>query len=101
MAKPNKLTPGDRVAYAAKFLRDTCQHTGSAPQRRGTFVAYWSSNPTFARVHWDDFEALAAAGAGQYADPEWVEDCRAHGQIVHAGNIARVGSPRFALADMR
>jgi hypothetical protein len=39
VAKPNKLTPGDRVAYAAKFLKNTGQFTGSAPQR--------------AMTHWD------------------------------------------------
>lgn len=99
-AKPSKLTPGDRVAYAAKFLRNTAQFTGAAPQRRGTFVAYWGSDTQFARVKWDDFEAMAATGAGQYGDIEYVEDSRQHGQLVHLNNIAKVGSPRFALNDL-
>ena len=102
MSKPNKLNPGDRIAYAAKFLRDTGQFTGPSPQRRGTFVAYYrgESNSGFARVKWDDFEALAANGQGQYGDQEYVDDSRQFGQMVHINNIAKVGSPRFALNNL-
>lgn len=97
MAKPSKLNPGDRVAYAAKFLRNTCQHTGAAPMRRGTFVSYWSANPDFARVKWDDFDhARAAHQNGE----DYADDARDNGQLVHAANIARVGSARFALNDL-
>ena len=99
MAKPNKLEPGDRVAYAAKFLRDTGQFTGAAPQRRGTFVSYDTSSPGFARVKWDDFEDNAAYYDAQYGD-DYTADARAHGQMVHANNIAKVGSPQFALNDL-
>jgi hypothetical protein len=91
-----QLLHGDRVAYAAKFLRNTCQQTGAAPQRRGTFVSYYAADPQFARIKWDDFEANAAYYAHQYGD-DYVADARQHGQCVHAGNIAKVGSARFAL----
>lgn len=99
MPKANKLTQGDRVAYAAKFLRNTAQFTGAAPQRRGTFVSYWTSNPDFARIKWDDFEANAAYHAEQNGE-DYVEDAREHGQLVHAQNVAKVGSPRFASNDL-
>jgi hypothetical protein len=91
MVKPNKLQPGDRVAYAVKFLRNTCQYTGDAPRRRGTFVAYWDADPRFARVKWDDFDA--AYQAKQHGQ-DYADDALAHGQLVHADNIAKVGSPR-------
>jgi hypothetical protein len=97
MAKPNKLTPGDRVAYAAKFLRNTGQFTGAAPKRRGTFVSYWNADPQFARVKWDDFDAAYHA---EQNGQDYVDDAIAHGQLVHANNIAKVGSPRFALNDL-
>jgi hypothetical protein len=100
MTKPNKLCAGDRIAYAAKFLKNTAQFTGAAPQRRGTFVGYWPRDPQFARVKWDDFEECCAQGGGQYGDTEWTADAREHGAIVHANNIAKVGSPRFALNCM-
>jgi hypothetical protein len=97
MAKPNKLQAGDTVAYAAKFLRNTCQHTGSAPQRRGTFISYWQSNPDFARVKWSDFDFDYQAR--QHGE-DYAQDAQEHGQLVLAVNIAKVGSPRFALNDM-
>ena len=99
MAKPNRLESGDRVAYAAKFLRNTGQFTGGAPQRRGTFVSYDRVSPDFARVKWDDFEANAACYAELYGD-DYVADARESGQMVHANNIAKIGSPRVALNDM-
>ncbi len=103
MAKSSKLEPGDRVAYAAKFLKNTGQFTGSGPQRRGTFVGYWNHGarhvPETARVRWDDFEANAAYLAQQNGE-DYVADAREHGQCVLACNIAKVGSPRFALNDL-
>lgn len=95
MAKSTPV-PGDTVAYAARFLRDTCQHTGDAPRRRGTFVKFWEADPQFARVKWHDFEANAAYYAQQYGD-DYVADAREHGQLVHGKNIAVVGSAKFAL----
>lgn len=88
--------PGDRVAYAAAFLKNTGQFTGSGPQRRGTFVKIWESNPDFGRVKWDDFEANAPALALHWGE-DYVADAREHGQLVHIKNIAKVGSARFAL----
>lgn len=97
MAKPPQLTPGDRVAYAAKFLKNTGQFTGAGPQRRGTFVAYWDKDPNVTRVKWDDFDF--ACLAKQYGE-DYAEDAQAHGQCVQAANIAKIGSPRFALNDL-
>ena len=97
MAKINRLEPGDRVAYAAKFLKNTGQFTGAGGQRRGTFVKYWDKDPQFARVRWDDFDA--AWLAEQYGE-DYAVDAQEHGQCVHADNIAKVGSPRFACNDL-
>lgn len=94
-----KLSQGDRVAYAAKFLRNTAQFTGSAPQRRGTMVKFWEADEKFARVKWDDFELNAPGYARQYGE-DYVADAREHGQLVLAVNIAKVGSPRFASNDL-
>ncbi|WP_316207447.1 hypothetical protein [Bradyrhizobium sp. SZCCHNR3118] len=94
---PN-LQPGDRVAYAAAFLKNTGQHTGDAPQRRGTFVKAWDSN--FVRVKWDDFEQNAARLTELWG-ADYVADAREHGQLVHVKNIAKVGSPAFALTCVR
>lgn len=95
----NQLQPGDRIAYAAKFLRNTGQHTGGAGARRGTYVGPDAHTPNFARVRWDDFEARADDLARQWGD-DYAADARANGQMVHADNIARVGSPRFASSDI-
>lgn len=92
---------GDRVGYAAKFLRNAGMFTGAAPQRRGVVVNGADPiSPDFVRVAWDDFEALAAEAKGQYADTEYVEDGRKYGQLVHRNNIAKVGSPRFISNDL-
>jgi len=100
MAKQT-LKAGDVVAYAAKFLRSTGQFTGAAPARRGVYVGPEPSMPTtYCRVRWDDIEAVIASGAGQYADPEYVDDARRNGSLVHVNNIAKVGSARFALNDL-
>ncbi|WP_316196630.1 hypothetical protein [Bradyrhizobium sp. SZCCHNS3053] len=95
-----KLQTGDRVAYSAAFLKNTAQHTGFAPQRRGTFVKLWESNPDFARVKWDDFEASVPQLIRSY-DADYVADAREHGQLVHIKNVAKVGSAAFALTCAR
>lgn len=92
------LTSGDRVAYAASFLRNTGQFTGSGPQRRGTFVK--AQDEYFARVKWDDFEERAPALAEQWGQ-DYVDEARENGQLVHINNIAKVGSARFALTCAR
>lgn len=89
---------GDRVAYAAKFLRSISAFTGGAPQRRGTYLGD-DPTPSYGRVRWDDFEACAARLATQWGE-DYVEDARQHGQLVHKTNVARVGSPRFASNDL-
>ena len=100
----NKLEPGDRVAYAAKFLKDTGQFSGHSPKRRGTFVKYCTQRDAdtrgYCRVMWDDFEACAPALAVQWGD-DYVADIREHGgTMIFSGNVAKVGSPRFALNDL-
>lgn len=99
-----KIAPpatGDRVAYAAKFLRDTGQFSGSAPQRRGTFLGlYAPMRETYGLVRWDDQEARIAAGAGQFAEADYCEHVLAHGELVALSNIAKVGSARFACNDI-
>lgn len=99
MTKPNKLEPGDRVAYAAKFLKNIGAFTGEMPRRRGMFVKYWDKDPQFARVRWDDFEDNRAELAKRYGE-DYAADAAEHGQCVLAANIAKVGSPRFALNAM-
>ena len=100
MAKTTFKT-GDRIAYAAKFLRDTGQYTGNASQRRGTYLGDYSHMPaTHGCVRWDDMEEMISMGKGQYADPEYVAEIRKHGQCVGKVSIARVGSSRFALNDL-
>ncbi len=103
MAKPSKLIAGDRIAYAAKFLRNTGQFTGPSGARRGIFVSYATyggHTDNYARVHWDDEAALIASGEGQYGEQDYCDDVRINGSLVHAGNIAKVGSSRFALNDL-
>lgn len=56
----NDLTPGDIVAFAAKFLRDTCQHTGDAPLRRGVYIGPDATLAGYVRVRWDDQEQRIA-----------------------------------------
>jgi len=94
------LNPGDRIAYAAKFLKNTGQQVGPAGSRRGTFLrADDGFAPGYARVRWDDFEASAATLADLYG-ADYVDDARANGQVVHSTAIARVGSARFACNDL-
>jgi len=100
MARLPKLERGDRIAYAARFLRDTGLFTGGAGERRGTFLAYDDAfSPGYARVTWDDFEARADSLADRYG-ADYVDDARANGQTVFGGNIAKVGSARFACNDI-
>ena len=100
MSKKQTLSPGDRIAYAAAFLKNTRQHTGAAPQRRGTFVRYDVGSPDFARVHWDDEGEMIAHRIGDFVEQDYCDEIRANGSMVHAKNIAKVGSGRFALTCM-
>lgn len=93
-----KIQSGDRIAYSAKFLRDTCQHTGNAPKRRGEYLGVYDAMPDqYSRVKWDDMEALIASGQGQYADLEYCEEIRRRGQIVSNTAICKVNSAKFSL----
>lgn len=94
--KTHKFVPGDRVAYAASFLRNAGIHTGNVPQRRGTFLGYFKgAEKTHGRVRWDDIESVIAAGEHQYADADYVADIRENGSLVGLSAIAKVGSARF------
>ena len=93
-----KLQPGDRIAYAAKFLKSTGQLTGGAPMRRGTFIAM--QDEAYARVHWDDTPQRIADKQGDFAEADYRDEISRNGSMVHAGNIAKVGSARFALNDL-
>lgn len=98
MAKKITLQAGDRIAYAASFLKNTGQFANGSGERRGTFVSvepqYFAGGASHGRVRWDDFEALVARGTGQYGDLEWVQDCRDRGQLIALSAIAKVGSVR-------
>jgi hypothetical protein len=48
---------------------------------------------------WDDFEQNVPYYTKQY-NTDYVDDARQNGQLVCAANIAKVGSPRFALNDL-
>lgn len=56
--KRREIQPGDRVKYAAKFLRSICCHTGPACFVTGTVTAIRQyggrSGVTAATVAWDD-----------------------------------------------
>ena len=88
---------GETIAYTAKFLKNTGQFTGGAGKRRGVFRSLWDKDPKFARVHWHDadYTCLAEQWGQDYAD-----DAKAHGQLVLAVNICRVGSAKFEHNDL-
>lgn len=92
------MQAGDRVAYSAAFLKSTGQFTGSAPQRRGTYVGPAPGpEKTHSRVRWDSFDfAHAARQNGE----DYAEHVREHGELAATKNIAKVGSARFALNDL-
>lgn len=86
------------IAYSAKFLRNTSQHTGGASMRRGTFVGM--QDATYARVRWDDTPQRIAERQGDFIEADYCAEIGQNGSPVHAGNIAKVGSARFALNDL-
>ena len=86
--------PGDRVAYAAAFLKNTGQRSGQAPFMRGTYIGDDPTLPRFGRVRWDN------ENAEQYAEADYRAEIKAHGELVLIANIAVVGSARFALNDL-
>lgn len=97
----SKLSPGDRIAYSASFLKCTGQFSGPAPQRRGTYLGTYAPLPkSHGRVRWDDQEERIAAKAGQFAEADYCAHVRAEGELVALSAIAKVGSARFALNDL-
>ncbi len=93
MRKETTLKAGDRIAYAAAFLKAIGADYNLA-QRRGTFVGF--EGPIFGRVHWDDEDARIAAREGQYAEQDYCDDVRERGSLVGLKSICRVGTARFA-----
>ena len=89
------LKPGDRIAYTAKFLNNTAQHTGAAPERRGTYVGPYAGLSSHSRVHWDDEADRIASKQGQYAEQDYCDDVAHNGSLVCTKNIARADSPRL------
>ena len=71
------LKIGDRVGYAAAFLRSTGQFTGPVPFRRGEILGFEELAPgcTLAGVQWDN---------------------EARPSSVNIKNLARVGSIAWA-----
>jgi len=91
MAK-SKFTAGDRIAYAASFLKSISAGRDTA-QRRGTYLGPFAGLPGYSRMRWDDEETMLAACD---QDDDYKADIRAHGSLICDKNIARVGSVRFA-----
>lgn len=95
------LRPGDRIGYAAKFLKNTGQFANGAGERRGTFLGLCPEMPaTHGLVRWDDQENLIAAKAGDFAEVDYVEHVRKNGSLVALSAIAKVYSARFCLNDL-
>ena len=54
--KTKIFAPGDRVAYAATWLKNTGQRTGWAPQARGTVLVVLppvDGVPSLVQIQWD------------------------------------------------
>ena len=82
-----KLQSGDRIAYSAKFLRNTGQFTGAVPDRRGIYAGPCAWSPAHSRVHWDDEAERIAAKQGQYAEQDYCDDVMQNGSLVCTSNI--------------
>lgn len=92
----SKLQAGDRVAYTARYLRDSCQQAGAVPLRRGTYAGPYAGAKGYSLVKWDDTAVRIAARSGQYADPEYAQWALANGEMCPDAIIAKVGSARYA-----
>jgi hypothetical protein len=81
---------GDRIAYAASFLKSIGARTGTIPQRRGMFIAAvkFGGSDNFCRVRWED-ENLPGL-AEQYGE-DYADDVREKGSLVNLTSIAKVG----------
>ena len=89
-----RLKAGTVVGFSARFLKDTRQHTGRAPMRRGEML---SIDGNYCRVRWTDtdYAALTLQWGEDYAD-----DARANGQLYPLANLAVINSPRFVANDL-
>ena len=93
--KKSKFSPGDKIGYSSDFLRNTGQHIGNAPQRRGTFLSHDSGvSPDHVRVRWDDEKDHHAYLADMYGQ-DYLDDVIKNGSTVHHKTIAKVGSTKF------
>ena len=94
MAKYN-FVKGDRIAFAAKFLKSICADYDKA-QLRGTFESFDPSMKNYGYVHWDNEGERIASRQGNYAEQDYCDHVKKHGSFVCLDNIAKVGSIRFA-----
>lgn len=79
-----KLNAGDRVAYSAKFLRNTGMIVGSAGKRRGTVL--------------DSPETLGGLDPERFVAVLWNGDTEP--MVILADNLAKPGpNRRFASVD--
>ena len=90
----SRLIVGAIVGFSANHLKNTGQHAGRAPMRRGELL---SIDGGYCRVRWTDvdYAALALQWGEDYAD-----DARANGQLYPLANLAVVSSPRFVTNDL-
>lgn len=96
-----QFQPGDRVAYAASFLRNAGLHTTGMADRRGTYSKDHESHPSHCYVRWDDTQARIDSRKGDFAEADYREHVATHGELACRTNIAKVGSVRFADAGAR
>ena len=87
-----KPRPGDRVAYTAKFVKNTGGGKHTVDQR-GVYVKDDPRTPNMGYVHWDGEDEYLKA---MYADdPEYAAHVKENGTWVKLVNICRVGTVRF------
>ena len=89
-----QLVAGNRIGYSAKFLQSIGAFAGAIPEQRGMFIKMEPDMPGFARVRWDGWEAQLEQSAKLYGH-DYATDVRENGNLVHADNIAKVGTPQF------
>lgn len=94
MAKSAKFNPGDRVALSARFLKSIGAGHAAA-SRRGTYLRDHESLPNYGYMKWDDTDARMAAREGNFAEDDYCQYVRDHGELICTSNLARVGSAAF------
>lgn len=80
-----KFPIGSKVRLTAKFLRNTGQYTGSAPQSVWTVTGYSAENPD-----WVITDEPSYHPPGYYSDAELAEDPTLRFRRINAGNLQSV-----------